>query len=345
GLRKTNLITVQYTSSNSAQAAGILRALCNAFIERHQQVQRPSGESNFFGQQADQARIALEQSELALMDFAHRNAVVAAAFERDTALQKLAELQAASGQTAIQIRETAQRVQDLQAKLHTLPRRLTTQVRVADNPQLLEKLKSRLLELHLKRTELLTKFLPSYRLVQEVDQQITETQQAITAEQLTPVRDETTDQDPAYEWTRAELVKAQVDLSALQARAAATASVLAQYQQSAQRLGDRSITQDSLLRNLRSAEQTYLLYAHKREESRIGDAMDSGGILNVIIAQPPNVPALPTHSLAFFLCIGLIAAGASSTAIAFAVDYTSPAFRTPDEIIAYLDVPVLASLP
>jgi capsular polysaccharide biosynthesis protein len=73
--------------------------------------------------------------------------------------------------------------------------------------------------------------------------------------------------------------------------------------------------------------------------------MDSGGILDVAIAEAPVVPALPVHSMAFFLFFGLLAAGASSGGIAFVVDHASPAFRTPDEITAYLDVPVLASLP
>ena len=45
-------------------------------------------------------------------------------------------------------------------------------VRNSDNPQLLEQLKSTLLNLELKRTDLLTKYEPTYRLVQEVDQQI-----------------------------------------------------------------------------------------------------------------------------------------------------------------------------
>jgi uncharacterized protein involved in exopolysaccharide biosynthesis len=345
GVRKTNLITVSYPSSDPAQAAAVLQALSDAYIERHQHLQRPSGESSFFQDQTDQARVTLEQAELALMEFTHRNAIVAAGFERDATLQKIAELQAASGQTTIQIQETARRVQDLQTNLTTLPARATTQVRIADNPQLLEKLKSRLLELRLKRTELLTKFLPSYRLVQEVDQQITETQQAITAEELVPLRDETTDRDPAHEWTRAELLKSRVELSSLQSRAAATTSVLAGYQQRALRLGDRAIEQDSLLRNLKTAEQRYLLYANKREEARISDAMDSGGILDVAIAEPPVVPALPSHSMSFFLFVGLLVAGASSSGIAFCVDHASPAFRTPDEITAYLDVPVLASLP
>jgi uncharacterized protein involved in exopolysaccharide biosynthesis len=345
GVRKANLITVSYPSSNPVEAAAILRALSNAYLERHQHLQRPSGEFNFFEQQADQARVTLEQAELALMEFTHRNSVVDAPLQRDATLQKLSELQASSGQTAIQIQESTQREHELQAKLDTSAARMTTQVRISDNPQLLEKLKSSLLDLQLKRTELLTKFQPSYRLVQEVDEQITEAKQAIATEELTPLRDETTDQDPTHEWTRAELLKTQVDLRSLQSRAQAINSVLARFQQTAQRLGDRAIEQDALLRDLKTAEQKYLLYANKREEARIGDAMDSGGILDVTIAEPPTVPALPAHSMSFFLFVGLVLAGASGSGIALVADYTSPAFRTPEEVTACLDVPVLASLP
>ncbi len=79
-------------------------------------------------------------------------------------------------------------------------------------------MKTHLLELQLKRTELLTRFEPSYRLVQEVEQEIAETRASIAAEALTPVRDETTDKDPNYEWARMELEKAQVQADGLRAR-------------------------------------------------------------------------------------------------------------------------------
>jgi len=49
--------------------------------------------------------------------------------------------------------------------LKKLPARTTTQVRVADNPELMKALKSSLLDLELKRTGLLTKFEPGHRLV------------------------------------------------------------------------------------------------------------------------------------------------------------------------------------
>jgi capsular polysaccharide biosynthesis protein len=46
-----------------------------------------------------------------------------------------------------------------------------------------------------------------------------------------------------------------------------------------------------------------------------------------------------------FALVGLLAAGTVSTGLAFASDYLDPAFRTPEEVIAVLDLPVLASLP
>jgi capsular polysaccharide biosynthesis protein len=45
------------------------------------------------------------------------------------------------------------------------------------------------------------------------------------------------------------------------------------------------------------------------------------------------------------LAIGLAAAGAAGTGAAFAADYFDCAFRTPDDVLIYLNAPVLASLP
>jgi hypothetical protein len=73
-------------------------------------------------------------------------------------------------------------------------------------------MKSKLLELELRRTELLTKFQPSYRLVREVEQQIAQAQSAIQAEDLNPLRDETTEQSPAYQWAHSERLKSEVEL-------------------------------------------------------------------------------------------------------------------------------------
>ncbi len=137
------------------------------------------------------------------------------------------------------IAETRQRIRDLESKLKSLPERTLTVIRNSDNPQLTEKMKSKLLELQLKRTELLTKFQPSYRLVQEIDQQIAETRTSILGEEHSPLRDETTNQEPNHEWAKSELIKAQVELGTLEAHGQAVRIQVTGYREVAQRLGGK----------------------------------------------------------------------------------------------------------
>lgn len=344
-IRKTNLILVSYESSDAALSARVLNSLAKLYIEKHKEVRRSSEEFPFFEQQADRSRRRLDDSEVRLLDFSRGRGVVSGSLERDLALQRVGEIENSGQQVRIAIQETSRRVQALEARLQSLPERSTSMVRTSDNPQLQGTLHGKLLELELKRTELLTKYEPGYRLVQEVQEQIEQAKAAITSERLAPVHEETTEKDPNYEWAKAELGKAQVELSALRAREDRINSELAISRVQALRLGEAAIQQQDLLQSLKTAEESYLLYAKKSEEARIGDALDERGIVNVIIAEPPLAPVLPKRSAWIVMLIGLMAAGVASTILAFSADYLDPAFRTPQEVADCLRAPVLASLP
>ena len=344
-VKRTNLITVSYASDDPRLAARVLQSLENAYLEKHTVVHRPGGEVRFFEQQTTESRRLLEEAKHRLLEFNGGHGVVAAAEQRDLALQKLSDVDASYRQTRIELDETQQRVWELEAQLAALPQRSTTQVRTADNPELLKALKSSLLDLQLKRTQLLTKFEPNHRLVQEVEQQLTQAQAAIAAESTSPVRDETTDKDAHYEWAKSELEKARVQLKAFAARAAATAAQEAAYRTIARQLGEDAITQDDLVSSEKAAQENYLLYVKKQEEARMADALDLRGIVNVAIAEQPVAPALPVWSAWTVLLVGLVVAGSAGTGAAFAAEHLDPAFRTPDDVVAYLEMPVLASLP
>jgi uncharacterized protein involved in exopolysaccharide biosynthesis len=260
-------------------------------------------------------------------------------------LRRIDDAEAAYRQTETQLSEAGQRLQALDAELAQLPARSPTQVRTADNPELMRALKASLLELQLKKIQLLTKFEPNHRLVQEVQAQISEAGAEIAAERLTPIRDETTDKDTNYEWAKGELEKARVDIQGLQARESTLGLQLAKYRASARQLGEDAVTQDDLTSGETSAQENYLLYVRKREEARMGDALDQGGIVNVAIAERPVVPALPVWPPIGVALVGAAAALICGTGAAFAADYLDPALRTPEEVFACLEIPVLASLP
>ena len=344
-LKKSNLIQVSYKDTSPERAARILSALSTLYVQKHANLQRPPGEIKFFDQQTAESERRLHQSEAEVVHFTRARGVASAALERDIALQKLGEADAAYRQIDQDRVETERRIASLGEQLKSFPLRSVTLNHWADNPVVLEKMKTHLLELQLKRTELLSRFEPSYRLVQEVEREIAETRASIAAEALTPLRDETSDKDPNYEWARMELEKAQVQWDGLRARQSAASTQVASLRTFAQQLQSESLDQQDLMRTAKADEDNYLLYLHKREEARIGDALDERRILNVAIVEAPTAPALAEHNILLYFAFAFVLAVAFTVGIAFMTEYFDPTIRTPDEALGLLEVPVLAWLP
>jgi uncharacterized protein involved in exopolysaccharide biosynthesis len=142
-----------------------------------------------------------------------------------------------------------------------------------------------------------------------------------------------------------ELAKTQSDHAQLEAQAAEAARAVRRYQEAAQQLDRKGAMQDDLVRDVKTAEDNYLLYLRKREEARISDALDSKRIVNVSIAEAATVPALPTLRLGWLVMGGFFTATILSVGSAYAVDRMDSSFRTPDGLSRYLDIKVLAAVP
>jgi len=344
-LHKSNVISVSYESRDPEMSAKVLSALATAYMEKHLEVHRSTGEFKFFDQQMRQYQQGLDQAQAKLTDFTKSTGVVSADLERDSALREANEFDAAARQARTTLLETQQRISMLENQLQSMKPRMVTVVRTVDNSQLDDQLKSTLLSLELKKTDLLRKFAPTYPLVQDIEQQITDTKKAISEEESRPIREESSDRDPSYQWVKDELAKSRTELAGLAVRATSAASIGAQYHDAAKRLDQNGLVQQDLVRAAKTQEENYLLYVHKREEARISDALDQRGILNVALAEQPVVPVLPTKSPLTTAMFALLLAGAFSLSTAFVVDFMDPSFRTPDELANYLGAPVLAALP
>ena len=341
---KSNVVSASYRSRDPETAAKVLKALAAEYMQKHMEVYRAPGEFEFFNQQAEQYRRNLDEAQQQLTEFAKQSGVVSPQVERDAMLQRASEFDSAGHQAQAAAVEIKQRMKTLEAQLQAVQPRMTTVMRTSDNEVLLQQLKSTLLNLELKKTELLTRYEPGYRLVQEIEEQIADTRKAIGEEEHKPIREEVTDQDPNYQWIRAELTKAQADLSGSLARATTNDSLARQYRETARRIDERGVTHQDLVRTAKTQEENYLLYVRKREEARINAALDEHGVLNVSVFEEPSVPAFPTRSPVIVGLLALVVAVIASLSTAFAVDSVDPTFRTPDELASHLGIPVLATL-
>lgn len=344
-ITKTNLIDVSYTTADPQTAYRVMTALADDYLEKHLAVYRPPGAFAFFQREADEYHERLALATARLGEFIQRENTPDAAGERDLVLKNLSQFDATLDETKTNVAETQRRIRDIEAQLKTTPARIPTTEKLADNGPTLQTLESTLATLELKHTDMVAHYDADYRPLTDLELQIAQARMQLKAARSVPLNESTTDVNPAYIWLKEELVKAQADLATLQGGAAATQTAVNLDRHTAVTLGQKQLEQEDLLRNVKTAEDNYLLYLNKREEARISDALDSKRILNVAIAENPTVPALPVHSPWLFVLVGALLAAVVSTGAAYAAEYFDPSLRTADETRAVLQLEILAAMP
>jgi uncharacterized protein involved in exopolysaccharide biosynthesis len=344
-LKKTKLIKVTYRSADPRLSATVLQSLVRLYIEKHLELHRVPGALDFFQTQTELYRKQLFDAEKQIAEFGASKGVVAPQLQKEVAVKKLSDFQSEVAETRAEIAATEKRIAELQKMQADTPARLTAQVRTSDNPMLLQQMRSTLLTLELKRTELLNRYEEDYPLVKEVEAQIAQARDALAKAEGSPLREEVTDRDSTHEWLRSELVKARAELISLQGKLAITSQTVVGYNQQAQQLNGSEITSQDLVRTARAAEDNYILYSHKQEEARISEELDQKRILNVSVAEQPTLPAAPVSpNWPLNVLLGAVFAGLAGICLGWVLDYADPSFRTPDEVETVLSIPVLASL-
>ena len=341
-IAKTDLISVSYESSNPERSRRVLTTLESLYLAKQRNVRVNDFQINFFNQQVSIERNALAAAEAKLLDFTQTNGVVSAALQRDLTVRRMEDLNQEQLQNEADMANLQGRVKKLAAQLSTEKPRILTESKKADNPQLLQQLKSSLLVLQLKRTELLNKYDPQYRLVEDVDREIATAQRLIDDQANALVSENSSNINPIYQGLETELEQATAQLFGLREKQVQLARSSADLEKSAENLVAKDSEQQVLLLEVKTAQDQYQLYVDKLEQARMTHALDKNGILNVVVAQEPVTPALPQNSVLSSLAAVLFTGLLLSLGGAILVDVFDPTVRNAAELGETLNVPILA---
>ncbi len=342
---KANMIKASYASSSPQEVEQVLRTLADGYLEIHLRVHASHGAYELFSNQAAGYEKHLKELQNRLMAFQEPRNIVALGQQKDLNLRKLLDVQAAVRENEAARSANAKRLARLREQLGGMDSRITTQARKVPNQYSVERLNTMLVELQNKRTDLLAKFQPQDRMIQELDKQIADTKAALSRADTMSSTEETTDVNPLRQSLEAELAKAEVADAEYRSRAASLERDVNDYQASLSSLQHASNDDDQLQREIKETEDNLALYSKKREEARIEEAMNQQKIANVALIQPAHVPVLPKSKLSvtFLASYGLglfLIAG-----LAFAAGLTRPYVYTVWELEELSGVPVLASVP
>ena len=339
---KTDFISVSYESANPERSRQVLTTLESLYLAKQRNVRVNDFQVTFFDQQVTLERNALAAAEAKLLGFTRTNGVVSAALQRDLTIRRMEDLNQEQMQNSAEMANLQGRVKNLATQLSVENPRILTESKTADNPQLLQQLKSSLLTLQLKRTELLNKYDAHYRLVEDVDREIATAQRLIDDQANALIKENSSNINPIHQALETEFEEGTAQLSGLRDKQVKLVQSSAELENSAEDLVAKDSEQQTLLLDVKTAQDQYQLYVDKLAQARMTHALDKNGILNVVIVQEPVTPALPQSSLlsslAAFLFTGLLL----SFGAAFLVDVFDPTVRDTGELGEALNAPILA---
>lgn len=342
---KTTLISVTYSASSKEEANRTLATLSQLYLAYRAGIRGTDGTYAFFDQQANRYYNKLQVDQVALAAFNQQHQVTSMSTEKDELVHKLADARSSVYEAQASGREADKQIQAMVTMRAKLPPRITTQRRDLPDQVTAERLNSSLVDLQNKRVELLTKYYPTDRHVQELDQQIANTREALERAQKSKSTEEQTDLNPIRQDVEADLEKAEFRSAGLQARQRSLGAQVNDYGAKLQDLNQLTAQYDDLTRKVKEDESSYDLYFKRREDARINRNLDSDKLANVRQIDGPSVVPQSRGQLALSMASIYTIGVLLIVGVGILLGLWSPRFHSPWELEAAIGAPVLATIP
>lgn len=323
------VITIRYTSHNPVLAARIVNALIDNYKKYRQELAAKNNQYRFVEQQLLQVRQQLQELEKQAMQYTASSGLAIPDEYGKILYEKLADYekqltQVRASRIALQTRLNLLKQQLADSGAVTIP--VTKSKDVPSEVEYIVKLRTRLLDLELKREKLLEKFTPEYVEVRDVEKEIA------------TVRAKLRESAGKY------LTSQETELRALLSQEQVLEQNIQDIQQEIRRFVQDRHQIQQVRQQINEKKEIYSVLRKQAEEMRISLAKAEGGVVVKVIspAVVPINPIRPRRKLNVMLSVVLalvVALGA-----AFASEYFRKTFSSVEEVEHLLGVPVLASI-
>ena len=346
GISNTNIVRINFQHTDPETAATVVNTYMDIYLDERLQFHRNAQSRTFVKDQSLELKNRLEEAELKLEQFKNENNITDLGQQQSILLTQISNLRVALNNTVSEEIETVSRIALLEKQLSQTPETIPQEEQTDQNEVLLSRLEGRLVELQIEEKELLSKFTPQSRMVQNVRERIAIVENKIDEQENKLFQRSRVGINATYQRLEEELFRNQAELEALGVKKETIAKQLAEFQSEKETLNRMETRLNGLQQSVDLYRGNYKLYQAKLEASRIEDAMDNEKINEVVSmdkALPPLKPISPKYKLNIFLSILIGSLG--GLLIAIVGDFMDDSIETPEDVEKTLQLPVLTSIP
>jgi len=326
---ESNVIDISYESGSPGLAADVVNHLVNAYIDYRAELFSESDDYQFFNEQIRLAEEKLGELEKRQVGFKQAEEIIAPQAQGDILIAKIADYEKAL--TDVRTRRIGKEAMltVIKEQMFKKPQVNIPVTESSDSPsreKFIAKLRGELLDMELRRDQLLQIYTPEYAEVINLSKSIANTRQRIKKE---------IDEIVELEETA---------IRALEAEERAIQNTINNINQQIRQFAQKEYELTQLSRGIEDNREVYSMLLKQREEARISQAKLERGIKIKVIspAQVPSAPFKPQRKIK--VLIAIVLGLASGLGLAFLLEYFNHSLHSPEEIENQLSLPVWGSI-
>lgn len=327
--KDSNVLDISYESSDPSLAVSIVNTLVSAYINYRSHLFNESGDYQFFNNQIQVAEQKLCEQEKRQVQFKQAEEIISPEIQNDILFAKIADYEKALtnvrtkriGKEAM-IKVIKQKI--LNGDKTNIP--VTESSNSLSREKYITKLRGELLDLELKRDQLLQKYNPEYEEIANLEQTIANTRRLIEKEieEILELED--------------------TSIRALQAEEEVLQNTIDDLNNQIKKFAQKEYELTQLSRGIEDNREVYSMLVKQREEVRISQAKLEQGVKIKVISPAllPSHPIRPRKELSVLIAVflGLV----SSFGLAFSLEYFDHTFNSPEEVESHLGLHVWGSI-
>lgn len=323
-INRSNVIEVEFESHNSQWSRVFLNRLIAQYLAYHARISHDPQAAAFFRKQTHLLNTQLNQAENNLRAFELQTGITNLSDQKQALVNRLSDLQLQYSKSVAELASANRQLAELRTQLRNTPSRIGKEVRSVQNLAL-QQLKPQLMELKAQRAELLTRYQPTSRRIQEIDAKITAAEAILSREDHLTVQEQSTDLNPVWVTVDTNFKQAETTVASLAAERNALAAQIEATRKQLADMINAGVEVERLERDVTAKKEAYLSYLRKAEEARAAEGLNIEKILDVSVAQEPNLPLQPAFPLVWLnLLAGTILALAGGFAAAYLEERFDP---------------------
>ncbi len=336
-------VTLQWGDPEIARVA--VETLLELYLESHIDIHKTSEDFTFLQQQVNHTRDQLEDHENRLEELKLNEGIVSYPDQQRLLLERRAELEVAKKLVETELVGARSEIEEYTKELSEESEVVKLDSKFNRNP-ILDPLKTKLLNLELKKAQLENKFLKDSRPIVDIEKDILKVKAKLASEQERVTGVVTMGVNKIYESTRKGLINTRVRLSSLREKKDILERQLLWYDEKLKRLSYSETELKRLDRLIEIEGGNYRLYRKRLEEARMANLLDDRRVVNVTVIERPVATFFPIKPKKLkVIGIGILLSLVTGIALALLLDYLDHTLHTTEEVDRYVGLRVLASIP